>query len=151
MLELAMNLEVQDKLRNEINTVLEKYDDKITYEGIMEMTYLDKIVHEALRMHPTASEIGRICNSEYKIPGTDIVIEKGVRVIVPILALHKNPDHYPDPDMFDPEPTRWGLLQTKVGIVAIIKDFSVTLNKKTQLPIKYAPKAVVTSVAGGIW
>ncbi|XP_072392645.1 cytochrome P450 6a2-like [Diabrotica undecimpunctata] len=177
MLELAMNLEIQDKLRKEINTVLEKYDNEITYEGIMEMTYLDKIVHESLRMHPTASEIGRICNSEYNIPGTDLVIEKGVRVIVPILALHRNSDHYPDPDVFDPErfdeenkakrhpfayipfgegprmciASRLGLLQTKVGIVAIVKNFSVTLNKKTQLPIKYAANAVVTSVAGGIW
>uniref|UniRef100_A0A6P7EZ34 Cytochrome P450 6a2-like n=1 Tax=Diabrotica virgifera virgifera TaxID=50390 RepID=A0A6P7EZ34_DIAVI len=177
MLELARNQEIQDKLRTEITTVLEKYDQKLTYEGIMEMTYLDKIVHEALRLHPPGSGIGRICNSDYKIPGTDLLIEKGVRVLVPILALHRDPDHYPDPEVFDPErfneenkakrhpfayipfgegprmciATRWGLLQTKVGIVAIIKDFSVTLNKKTQLPIKYAPKAVVTSVAGGIW
>ncbi|CAG9827994.1 unnamed protein product [Diabrotica balteata] len=176
MLELARNLEIQDKLRNEITTVLEKYENELTYEGIMEMTYLDKIVHESLRMHPPGSGIGRICNKDYKIPDTDLVIEKGVRVLVPILALHRDPVHYPDPEVFDPERFneenkakrhpfayipfgegprmcigKFGLLQTKVGIVTIIKDFSVTLNKKTQLPIKYAPNAVVTSVAGGVW
>ena len=37
------------------------------------------------------------------IPGTDITIEKGTTVYVPLLGLHMDPDVYPDPDHYDPE------------------------------------------------
>ena len=42
--ELALNMDIQDRLRNEIDTVLKKHGDSVTYEGIQEMKYLDKIV-----------------------------------------------------------------------------------------------------------
>lgn len=41
--ELARHPEIQDKLRNEINEVLKKDDDKITYENIKEITYLQQV------------------------------------------------------------------------------------------------------------
>lgn len=41
LFELASNQEIQEKLRNEINTVSAKYGDSLTYEGIQEMMYLD--------------------------------------------------------------------------------------------------------------
>ena len=42
--ELSLHQDIQDRLREEIDDVLQKYDDKITYEGIQEMEYLDKVV-----------------------------------------------------------------------------------------------------------
>lgn len=45
LLELALNLDIQDKLRKEIESVLKKYGNNITYEAVMDMTYLDKVVH----------------------------------------------------------------------------------------------------------
>ena len=42
--ELALNLDIQDRLRDEIDTVLKKHGDSVTYEGIQEMKYLDKII-----------------------------------------------------------------------------------------------------------
>lgn len=44
MLELAQHQDIQDKLRKEILEVLAKHDGKITYDGIMEMPYLDKVI-----------------------------------------------------------------------------------------------------------
>jgi cytochrome P450 family 6 len=38
--ELAQNETIQDKLRNEIIEVLARYDNKITYEALKEMKYL---------------------------------------------------------------------------------------------------------------
>jgi cytochrome P450 family 6 len=31
------------------------------------------------------------------------VLEKGIRTVIPILALHHDPKYYPDPERFDPE------------------------------------------------
>jgi cytochrome P450 family 6 len=43
--ELAVNPDIQERLRAEIDTVLEKHDGSITYESISEMEYLDKVVN----------------------------------------------------------------------------------------------------------
>lgn len=45
LLELALNQDVQDKLRNDITEVLEQHDGEITYEAIMDMKYLDMTIH----------------------------------------------------------------------------------------------------------
>jgi cytochrome P450 family 6 len=42
--ELALNTDIQDRLRNEIDAVLEKHGGSCTYEAIQEMNYLDKTV-----------------------------------------------------------------------------------------------------------
>lgn len=42
--ELSVNQDIQEKAREEIRSVLKKYDDKVTYEGVMEMSYLGKVL-----------------------------------------------------------------------------------------------------------
>jgi cytochrome P450 family 6 len=42
--ELARNPDIQERVRNEIDTVLNNHDGNITYEAISEMVYLDKVV-----------------------------------------------------------------------------------------------------------
>lgn len=42
--ELSLNLDVQDKLRNEINDTLKKYNGEITYEALMDMTYMQQVI-----------------------------------------------------------------------------------------------------------
>jgi cytochrome P450 family 6 len=47
--------------------------------------------------------LNRECTKEYKIPGTDVVLEKGLATVIPGLALHHDPKYYPEPERFDPE------------------------------------------------
>ena len=42
--ELALNPDIQERVRDEIDTVLERYGGNITYESVFEMEYLDKVV-----------------------------------------------------------------------------------------------------------
>ena len=42
--ELSLHQDIQDRLREEIDVVLQKHDGKLTYEGVQEMEYLDKVV-----------------------------------------------------------------------------------------------------------
>jgi cytochrome P450 family 6 len=42
--ELSRNPDIQERVRNEIDTVLERHGGNITYEAISEMEYLDKVV-----------------------------------------------------------------------------------------------------------
>ncbi|RZC34666.1 cytochrome P450 6a14 [Asbolus verrucosus] len=101
--ELATNPHIQDKLRQEINSVLARHNDKLTYDGMMEMTYMDKVINETLRKYPPVPLLIRKCNKDYIIPNTSIVIKKGIDVGIPALGLHKDPQYYPNPELFDPE------------------------------------------------
>jgi len=42
--ELALHPEIQQRLRAEIIQVMNKHDGKLTYDGIQEMLYLDRVV-----------------------------------------------------------------------------------------------------------
>ena len=42
--ELSLHQDIQDRLREEIDVVLQKHDGKLTYECIQEMEYSDKTV-----------------------------------------------------------------------------------------------------------
>lgn len=42
--ELALNQELQHRLRREINDTLSKYDNKLTYEAVQDMTYLGQVL-----------------------------------------------------------------------------------------------------------
>lgn len=44
----------------------------------------------------------RECNRNYKIPDSEVVIEKGMRVLIPIRAIQNDPEYYESPETFDP-------------------------------------------------
>lgn len=46
--ELATNKAIQDKLRAEVQTVLKEYNGQLTYEAIMKMTYMEKVIQGRL-------------------------------------------------------------------------------------------------------
>lgn len=45
----------------------------------------------------------RQVTKDYQIPNTSIVLRKGQKLIIPIYAIHRDKEIYPDPDKFDPE------------------------------------------------
>ncbi|KAJ8944236.1 hypothetical protein NQ314_009513, partial [Rhamnusium bicolor] len=58
---------------------------------------------ETLRLFPPLGVITRVCCEDYKVPGEDIIIEKGVRVGIPIKAIHYDEEYFKNPEVFDPE------------------------------------------------
>lgn len=47
--------------------------------------------------------IDRVCTSDYKIPGTEVIIEKGVIVLIPTMGIQKDPSHFNHPEEYIPE------------------------------------------------
>jgi cytochrome P450 family 6 len=58
---------------------------------------------ETLRKHPPVTFLTRKCNKDYRIPGTDLVLEKGVQVVIPVLGLHQDPKYFTSPEEFLPD------------------------------------------------
>ncbi|CAG9858554.1 unnamed protein product [Phyllotreta striolata] len=106
--ELAINPDVQKKLRDEIQETLNECKGTVTYEAVLKMKYMDMVVSESLRKWPSAVAADRVCTKPYTIQpvGSDekpVHLAKGDVVWLPIFGLHRDPQIYPDPDRFDPE------------------------------------------------
>lgn len=101
--ELALNQDIQNKLRDEIEDGLKENDGKLTYELISQFKYLNMVLNEGLRKYPPISTITRKCTKEFKIPGSELVIPKGILVLIPSYSIHRDPQYYSNPDSFDPE------------------------------------------------
>ncbi|XP_060523673.1 cytochrome P450 6a2-like isoform X2 [Cylas formicarius] len=175
--ELAQNQQIQEKLREEIGEVLRKHKNKMTYEAVMDMHYLDRVIQEALRKYPPVPGTIRKCLQDYKVPGTHTIIDKGTNVHIPIFGIHMDPDYYPNPTNFDPDRfteenksarpaftwlpfgegpricigLRFGLLQSKVGIATVIKNFKLSVNEKTVTPLVMDPDSFISSAKGSVW
>ena len=54
-------------------------------------------------MYPPGSFLQRISVAPYTFNGTKVTIPEKTRVIIPVWAIHRDPEIYPDPDNFDPE------------------------------------------------
>lgn len=44
-----------------------------------------------------------MCVRDYKIPETDIVIEKGTSVVVSTLGIQTDPEYFENPELYNPE------------------------------------------------
>nr|XP_022913663.1 cytochrome P450 6k1-like [Onthophagus taurus] len=58
---------------------------------------------ETLRKYPVLPFLDRMCNTDYKLPGTDIIIEKGTPVYIPMFGLHYDEKYWNNPQKYDPE------------------------------------------------
>lgn len=101
--ELAMNHEIQSRLRKEIIDILEENDGKLTYDLLSQFKYLEMVVNEGLRKYPPINVLTRKCTQEFKIPGTELVVPKDTQITIPIFSIHRDPEYFPDPETFDPE------------------------------------------------
>ena len=45
----------------------------------------------------------RECTQTSKLRDTDLIVEKGLQVMLPVRAIHHDPKYYPNPEEFDPE------------------------------------------------
>lgn len=58
---------------------------------------------ETLRKYPVVFGIFREAAQKYQVPNDSLVIEKGQKIVIPIMSLHNDPKYYSDPEVFNPE------------------------------------------------
>ncbi|CAG4954189.1 unnamed protein product [Parnassius apollo] len=175
--ELALNPLVQQKARDEIKRVLEKYDGECTYEAQSEMAYMNMVLDETMRKYPPMRALFRRCTKEYRMPNSDVVIEEGTLVFIPIQAIQMDPDIFPDPEKFDPERfilekkakmhschwmpfgegprkclgLRQGYVQSKLALVKLLHKYELSLDDRSPVPMKIKASSLACSADGGVW
>lgn len=70
---------------------------------VLSLPYLDMVVSETLRMYPTLPFLDRVTMQTYKMPNSDLILEKGTPIYISMLGMHFDPEYFPDPHKFDPE------------------------------------------------
>jgi len=98
---LAKNPEIRDRLVEEIDEFVSSNDDDIPFDKLHELPYLNACLHEALRLCPPFIRPERICTKDWQYK--DLRITKGLLVMVPAWAVHRNPEFFPNPETFNPE------------------------------------------------
>ena len=101
--EMALNPDIQDRLRDEIKSALHENNGKLTYDVLSELKYLDMVINETLRKYPPVFFLTRRSNKDFVIPETKLTIPKGTHINIPVFSLHRDPEYYPDPEKYDPE------------------------------------------------
>ncbi|XP_072764620.1 uncharacterized protein [Anoplolepis gracilipes] len=149
------------------------------YSNICVWYYFYNVLYiaESLRKYPPVPILNRICTEEVTLPTTNIHVPKGMAITIPILGLQRDPSIYPDPDKFDPERfnedkvaarhpytflpfgegpricigSRFGYVQTKVGLVSLLSKFKFKLDPRTTVPIIIDKKSFVLAAKDGIY
>ncbi|XP_011060554.1 PREDICTED: cytochrome P450 9e2-like [Acromyrmex echinatior] len=106
--EIAANPEIQLKLQQEIDKVLDESNGEVSYETINRLEYLDAVISEALRLYPPITALERICKKTFELPPAlpnekPFIMKKGMVAWIPVLAIHHDEKYYDNPKKFDPE------------------------------------------------
>ncbi|XP_067205417.1 cytochrome P450 9e2-like [Linepithema humile] len=100
--EIAVNPNIQAKLREEIDQVLQTTNGNLTYEAVNEMQYLNA-VNETLRLWPVAAFFDRICTQDFELlpalPGDKPFVAK----TIPVCGLYRYSKYFERLNEFDPD------------------------------------------------
>lgn len=58
---------------------------------------------ETLRKYPPAGVLQRSSSEPYTFAGTKVTIPKNTSLLIPVYAIHRDPQIYPEPDKFEPD------------------------------------------------
>uniref|UniRef100_U5EKC8 Putative cytochrome n=1 Tax=Corethrella appendiculata TaxID=1370023 RepID=U5EKC8_9DIPT len=163
LFNLARHTDVQDKVREEIQRTLAEHDGEISYAALKDMKYIDQVINETLRLFSPLGTVTRVAKTDFLLADTKMFIPKGQIIVIPVHAIHRDANIYPDPEKFDPDrfdseivqlrhkcsfipfgngprnciARRFGLLEVKFGIVKLLSQLKLTVNENTQLPLQF--------------
>lgn len=157
---LAMDADVQERLRCEIEIGIQTYSDLSLYDLVHEIEYLDCVMKESMRLCPPLHVLDRQCE-ETCIINSELTIPAGMAVYIPVYALHHDPEAWPDPEVYDPERFRgpakdtrhpfqflpfgagprncigmkYVMMEIKVALVRILRKYKFVRSPETQVPL----------------
>ncbi|XP_073813531.1 probable cytochrome P450 6a21 [Musca autumnalis] len=176
--ELAQNIDIQQKAREEVLKILASHDDVLDYECLKEMVYLEQVVQETLRLYTTIPTINRLASEDYVVADNPkYVIKEGMAIVIPAAGIHRDERYFPQPNVFNPDHftaekvaerdpvlnlsfgdgprncigMRFGKMQAMIGLALLLKNFRFTTCSETQIPLTFDKTSVIVAPESGIY
>ncbi|XP_058496287.1 cytochrome P450 3A40-like [Solea solea] len=163
---LARTPEVMTRLQKEVDSTFPN-KGSVEYEALMQMEYLDAVVSECLRLYPPIARLDRKAKETVVIKG--ITIPKDMGLMVPVYALHRDPELWPEPEEFRPDRfskenkqnihpyaylpfgtgprnclgMRFGLVIVKLALAEVLQNYSFSVCEETEIPLQMNPESFV--------
>nr|XP_019964488.1 PREDICTED: cytochrome P450 3A27-like [Paralichthys olivaceus] len=163
---LALNPAAMRRLQEEIDATFPN-KGSVQCEPLMQMDYLDCVVNESLRLYPPSARIDREAKETVAVKG--ITIPKGMVVMIPVYALHRDPELWPEPEEFRPDRfskenkqnihpyaflpfgigprncmgMRFAMLMVKLALVEVLQNYSFSVCEETEIPLQMDPQGLV--------
>ncbi|XP_043259510.1 cytochrome P450 9e2-like [Colletes gigas] len=176
---LALNPDVQAKLRAEIDEVARKANGQPTYDAIKDMAYMDAVLNETNRLFPAAGFLDRVCVKEFELPpatpdSKPCTIKPGAVVWFLPFSMHRDPDYFPDPEKFDPSRfigkeappnvyipfglgpricigNRFALMESKIALYYLLLRCELEPCAKTTNPMRFDKSNFLITPETGFW
>ncbi|XP_031567325.1 cholesterol 24-hydroxylase-like [Actinia tenebrosa] len=129
LLEVAQRPDVLEKLKAEIHEVLGSRD-YVEFDDLAKLEYMGQVLKEALRLYPPAGGIARETKEQIVLGGH--MIPANSLINVSIYSAHHHPDHFEDPEKFDPD--RWN------------KENADKIDRFSYLPFSLGPRNCIGQV-----
>lgn len=167
LLELSSNPKVLSKLHDEIDAVFENDTQELTYNNLEKLQYLDMVISEAMRKYPPIGNLHRKCTKDAILPTNNLKVKKDTIMVIPIYAIHRDENLFPDPEKFDPQRfdpndmkvkkysflgfgegnrlclgARYARLQMKIGLVALLRKFTLAEQSYRKTTFPQSPFAI---------
>nr|XP_042910442.1 cytochrome P450 4V2-like isoform X2 [Parasteatoda tepidariorum] len=99
---VGLDKHVQEKIHEELDGIFEGDNERdIDRDDLMRMKYLECVIKETLRLHPSVPFIGREVRENFKV--LDYEVEKGCTCFIFTYMLHRDAETFPNPEKFDPK------------------------------------------------
>ncbi|ROI83826.1 Leukotriene-B(4) omega-hydroxylase 2 [Anabarilius grahami] len=99
---LAMHQDHQERCRAEVRSLLRDGETQdISWEDLSQLPFTTMCIKESLRLHSPVLALTRYYSQNMKTPG-DCVIPQGCLCLISIYGVHRNPEVWTDPEVFDP-------------------------------------------------
>ncbi|GLV36769.1 Cytochrome P450 6a19 [Carabus blaptoides fortunei] len=158
MYELAVNTNIQDKVRVEIASVLKKYNGDITCDAITELRYLDQVIYDQIAAHcflfffvgfesPAATI--NFCMFELAVnPNIQDKVRAEITSVLEKYNGHMTYDAISELRYLDQvfNGMKFGIVESKIAISRMIKDFKFFLHPKIKLPLKLRSVGPIVSL-----
>ena len=96
-----LNYFFQEKIMEELESVFGTSQRPISSYDLREMKYLEQCIKETLRLYPSVPMIARTLGEDVKLG--KYTLPEGCDVMIAPFAIHRDPDEFPNPEIFDPD------------------------------------------------
>ncbi|KAJ9598725.1 hypothetical protein L9F63_010595 [Diploptera punctata] len=171
---LATHPHIQEKLYQEIQDCGSQTPDS---ETLHKLQYLEMVISESMRMYPPVEVVDRKCVKTYTFSEGGFTFYEGEGLVIPIYALHRDPENFPDPDRFVPERfsdrnkhnikpftylpfgtgprnclgMKFAKTVAKLALVKLLMKFELQVVDTTPIPLRLAKLCFNKRVEGGFW